>query len=259
MTESQLQRAARDTTGESGWSQEVRWLARELERARAEADVRGGEWCARNREEGRGPCGACAWCCQQANLMVASLKAQVTTVERSWVLEQRRTIDAERAQKAAQAHARSADAAVSDLKRSLDVAREAERTVADERESWMADAHKAQERAEKAEAEVERLRRKISQVETDCDRVSQKLNVEKARSANIMRRAEQAEAELTKCESMEWKINEDAAQLHDRVVRAEADVKACQEVYAAARAFVRTGGGQGCGPEFARLAKAVGL
>lgn len=125
------------------------------------------------------------------------------------------------------------------------------------------DLSEALDRAEKAEAEVERLRRKISQVETDCDRVSQKLNVEKARSANIMRRAEQAEAELTKWESMEWKINEDAAQLHDRVVRAEADVKACQEVYAAARSVVRAwtheGWSEGGQEQMARLAKAVGL
>jgi hypothetical protein len=37
------------------------------EEAEAFASVRGGEWCAKNRAEGRGGCGACAWCCQQAN------------------------------------------------------------------------------------------------------------------------------------------------------------------------------------------------
>lgn len=34
--------------------------------AQAKAAVCGGEWCAQNRAEGRGPCGACAWCCSQA-------------------------------------------------------------------------------------------------------------------------------------------------------------------------------------------------
>lgn len=38
-----------------------------LERVEAQEAVRGGEWCAQNRAEGRGPCGACAWCCKQAS------------------------------------------------------------------------------------------------------------------------------------------------------------------------------------------------
>jgi hypothetical protein len=32
----------------------------------AKAAVIGGEWCATNRAEGRGPCGSCSWCCAQA-------------------------------------------------------------------------------------------------------------------------------------------------------------------------------------------------
>lgn len=38
----------------------------QLALAEAEVAVRGGEWCAENRAEGRNPCGACAWCCNQA-------------------------------------------------------------------------------------------------------------------------------------------------------------------------------------------------
>lgn len=39
--------------------EQLRWTK---EVAEAKADVCGGEWCAKNRAEGRGPCGACAWC-----------------------------------------------------------------------------------------------------------------------------------------------------------------------------------------------------
>jgi hypothetical protein len=41
--------------------------ALEFRAAKAEAElaVKGGEWCAQNRAEGRGGCGACAWCCKQ--------------------------------------------------------------------------------------------------------------------------------------------------------------------------------------------------
>ena len=45
---------------------ELEKLREQLTIAEAKADVRGGEWCAKNRAEGRGPCGACAWCCKQA-------------------------------------------------------------------------------------------------------------------------------------------------------------------------------------------------
>lgn len=41
-------------------------VERERDEARAVADVRGGAWCEKNRAEGRGPCGVCAWCCKQA-------------------------------------------------------------------------------------------------------------------------------------------------------------------------------------------------
>lgn len=40
-------------------------LEQALEFAKAKSDVCGGEWCAKNRAEGRGPCGACAWCCNR--------------------------------------------------------------------------------------------------------------------------------------------------------------------------------------------------
>ena len=38
------------------------------ELAEAQASVHGGEWCAETRAAGRGPCGACAWCCQQMRI-----------------------------------------------------------------------------------------------------------------------------------------------------------------------------------------------
>lgn len=38
-------------------------LTAERDTARAEADVRGGKFCEESRAAGRGPCGACAWCC----------------------------------------------------------------------------------------------------------------------------------------------------------------------------------------------------
>jgi hypothetical protein len=40
-------------------------LAERAEKAEAQVAVSGGEWCAQNRAEWRGPCGACAWCVKQ--------------------------------------------------------------------------------------------------------------------------------------------------------------------------------------------------
>lgn len=54
-------------------------------------------------------------------------------------------------------------------------------------------------------------------------------------------------------------LNQQVTALTVRAENAEADVKQCQEVYAAARAFVRVCVCQGVGPERARLAKSVGL
>lgn len=47
---------------------EVEKLRAEVERLKAESDVRTGAWCKGNRDEGRGPCGACPWCYQQARV-----------------------------------------------------------------------------------------------------------------------------------------------------------------------------------------------
>jgi hypothetical protein len=44
--------------------QENNALKAKLEIEEAKNAVHGGEWCAENRKAGRGPCGACAWCCK---------------------------------------------------------------------------------------------------------------------------------------------------------------------------------------------------
>jgi hypothetical protein len=49
----------------------------EIERLEAVNAVQGGEWCAQNRAEGRGGCGACAWCCQQLRDELERLQAQI--------------------------------------------------------------------------------------------------------------------------------------------------------------------------------------
>lgn len=41
-------------------------LVDRVEIAEAKSSVIGGEWCANNRSEGRGPCGACSLCCADA-------------------------------------------------------------------------------------------------------------------------------------------------------------------------------------------------
>lgn len=63
---------------------EERAMAREIVELRARTlkleaivDVRGGEWCATNRAEGRGPCGACAWCCSQQRDRAERAEARV--------------------------------------------------------------------------------------------------------------------------------------------------------------------------------------
>lgn len=53
----------------------IKHLLARVEKAEAAAAVRGGEWCASNRAKGRGPCGACAWCCQQ--IMASLTRAEV--------------------------------------------------------------------------------------------------------------------------------------------------------------------------------------
>lgn len=64
----------------------IKYLLARVEKAEAEAAVRGVEWCAANRAAGRGPCGACAWCCKQAteraDLAVAVL-AEIDQRERA--------------------------------------------------------------------------------------------------------------------------------------------------------------------------------
>lgn len=54
----------------------------------AKLDVLGGEWCLRNRAEGRGGCGACAVCCQEARdralaaeFEVARLRNHISALE----------------------------------------------------------------------------------------------------------------------------------------------------------------------------------
>lgn len=52
-----------------------------VEKAEAEAAVRGGEWCAENRATGRGPCGACAWCCKQATDRAEQAEAALASLQ----------------------------------------------------------------------------------------------------------------------------------------------------------------------------------
>ena len=52
------------------------WMER-AKVAEAKADVCGGEWCAENRAEGRGPCGVCAWCCQQVTERAERAERQI--------------------------------------------------------------------------------------------------------------------------------------------------------------------------------------
>ena len=56
-------------------------LAARLAEAEAKAEVRGGEWCAKNRAEGRGPCGACAWCCAALRAELETTKARLAEAE----------------------------------------------------------------------------------------------------------------------------------------------------------------------------------
>lgn len=44
---------------------------------RNQLSVLGGEWCAENRAAGRGPCGACAWCCKQATDELSRLRSRL--------------------------------------------------------------------------------------------------------------------------------------------------------------------------------------
>lgn len=172
---------ARRTEGET--EREARWAER-LRAAEAVADVRGGEWCAKNRAEGRGPCGACAWCCQQAK-------------ERAEAAEHRESV-----------------------LRSLARTEEALTLKA---------------RAEKAEAELARWR-----------------------GGELLAPGQHELRE----EAKKWAETERG--LVQRAEKAEADVKACQEVYAAARQVVRAVDAgavyQGSMHKaLLRLAKAVGL
>lgn len=57
-------------------------LIQRLRIAEAAASVRGGEWCAQNRAEGRGGCGACAWCCQQVTQERDQLKLERDSLAR---------------------------------------------------------------------------------------------------------------------------------------------------------------------------------
>lgn len=45
---------------------EIAALKARAEKAEAEAEVRSGRWCEKNRNEGRGGCGMCGWCCKQS-------------------------------------------------------------------------------------------------------------------------------------------------------------------------------------------------
>ena len=51
--------------------------------AEAKAAVCGGEWCAENRAAGRGPCGACAWCCTQERNRAEAAESTLLPVLRS--------------------------------------------------------------------------------------------------------------------------------------------------------------------------------
>jgi hypothetical protein len=73
-------------------------LIEENAQLKAENAVRGGEWCAKNRAEGRGGCGACAWCCQQAteraeraeaDLLCARHSCGVISADRDRVISER--------------------------------------------------------------------------------------------------------------------------------------------------------------------------
>lgn len=55
----------------------------------AALEVRGGEWCAKNRAEGRGGCGACAWCCKQANDRADLAETRLRTAELKWQIYER--------------------------------------------------------------------------------------------------------------------------------------------------------------------------
>lgn len=58
---------------------DVRRLAQRIAVVEAAAAVRGGEWCAENRAAGRGPCGACSWCCLQAVMRAEAAEAELRT------------------------------------------------------------------------------------------------------------------------------------------------------------------------------------
>jgi hypothetical protein len=60
---------------EAQWDAEM--AKQERDEARAAAEVRGGEWCAKNRAEGRGPCGACVWCCEDQKERAEKAEAEV--------------------------------------------------------------------------------------------------------------------------------------------------------------------------------------
>lgn len=64
-------------------------LAAEIRALRAQDSVRSGSWCKGNRDEGRGECGLCPWCCRSA-----SARAIAAEVERDALAKRVREAEA---------------------------------------------------------------------------------------------------------------------------------------------------------------------
>lgn len=70
----------RDLRGRS--AARIRNLEARVEVAEAKAEVIGGEWCAKNRAEGRGPCGTCSICCGEERARAEKAEARVRELEK---------------------------------------------------------------------------------------------------------------------------------------------------------------------------------
>lgn len=56
----------------------MRKAEREAGLLRAQDAIRTGKWCKGNRDDGRGPCGVCPWCCKHQGDRAQDLELRLT-------------------------------------------------------------------------------------------------------------------------------------------------------------------------------------
>ena len=129
-----------------------------LDAAEAKADVIGGAWCAKNRAEGRGPCGSCAICCRDERQ-----RAESAERDRDAVLEREiETADEQSAQRTA-------------LVKRAEVA---ERDAAEWETRWDAHCKLRHKSTDELARRVEAAEARVVALEKDWDRLLEQIAVQ---------------------------------------------------------------------------------